>query len=144
MRWMLGTLLALAACEPPPEPAGGNVDPSLAILYPPKDIGCWPEQLDAPDTYEILFVVDIDNLDVIPPATATGDVPTEGHWHLQESGGSNVNMIDGISFVNEIPADPVRTGQTILFEAFLVSNLHRPLEEFEDFEDVVEITLGCE
>lgn len=90
MRFSVLVLAAATACAPPPyKPPGGGADdsgadaaddgrPRFEVLWPPQErtlTGC------------AMFVIDVDNLDLIEPAMEPPpvNVDGEGHWHVSSA-----------------------------------------------------------
>lgn len=76
--------LIASACEPPPE-AGGAAEPTIAIAYPPRDVGSIAT--DCVGDLDLLVVVDLDDIELQSPyEEGVEAVDGQGHWHATLGG----------------------------------------------------------
>jgi hypothetical protein len=144
---LLALFAALAvgtACQPPPPiDLGGSdtdasaPDPSVALVYPPINIGSWA--IDADCHVRMPVAVDIDDFELVDfREAAEADMlsPTQGHWHvtfdLLDFYATVITQSIDVDFFNT--ANPglakglASTGSTLLLGASLRHNDHSPIE----------------
>lgn len=132
----------IVACEPPPAPSDAGGEPAIEMIYPPSDIGTIPLTQEGSEQFLDLFlVVDIENLEYVPPVDSPEDVEGQGHYHF------NVND----AYVDAPPArfyefrsDPgeFKAGDRVKVSVTLASNTHQDLDTFANWIDVAEFTVG--
>lgn len=120
---VLGTLLGLVACAPPPLPAegddsGGVVAPSIEIVYPESS----QSEVLCPT---FMVVVDIEGFTLSPIVDGAANVEGEGHWHLLDSATYLTAADKEYTF---IPESKALTAGSHSLVAALSYNDHQPLD----------------
>ena len=135
MKSPLFLLVLVAACEPPPLSSGSG-QPSIEIIAPPTDVGQIALQPDG--TLKFLLAVDLDGIQYVRPSESQADpVEGQGHYHFHLNGEylgpPEEQLIEYVSDVDEFSA-----GSAMQLRVTLASNDHVDLDEFDDWEAIVE------
>lgn len=133
------SVAVLAACAPPPTPDGAATDPSIRLLYPPRDQDTLA--LDDQGRLSFLVVVDINDLEFVTPGEDNVDVDGQGHFHLS----LNDVYIDAPAeqyYSYTSAPDAYTAGQGLSVRVSVQSNTHKDLDESPDWEDIVEYTVA--
>lgn len=143
-RWICCLPLILLACEPPPDPladagAGGG-EPAIEMIHPPRDVGIIP--LNG-DRLEVFLTVAIYNLEFFSPDEPRDDAEGEGHWHLNVNGVYRDAPAQRFHLWRS-QAGEFEVGDRVQLSATLSSNMHRDLDMFDDWIDVIEFNVGEE
>ena len=158
MRSSLTLLILAVGCVPPPPVGGGDSgagggggDPSIEIVFPTPEMLVQlieghqvrvPIALNSNCELELIIAVDVDNIELVDPLETDGDVDGQGHWHLQmtvpERGYTAVS--DQAATLTE---DGLQVGALVNIAASLQSNGHEALDDFDDFDSDIEVTVGA-
>ncbi len=147
--WRLAFAIPIAGCAPP-DPVSGT-EPSIQLLYPTEDAPITAVDDDAGCHTSFLVVVDVRNLNFVPPAGDAGsaDVPGEGHWHLAINDvyyGAPAALWTDVAISSAQDAN-VCPGQSLELRVSLAQNDHEDLdgadgEPFPQWEQRVTLSLA--
>lgn len=140
-----GVLVAIAscvaACEPPPAPdlsSAGGGEPSVEILYPPRDVGGIALVREGDDCFlDMLVVADVRDFTYVSPTEQKEDVEGEGHFHFNVNGVYKDAPPDR-QFEWRSEANEFTAGRGVQISVTLASNTHRDLDAFSGWIDVIE------
>lgn len=138
-RWLINLCVLAAACAPPPIPSGGGGEPSIVMLFPPRDAGTLP--LNEEGVLTFLIVADVNGIEYVPPADGAVDVDGEGHYHVTVND-VYIGAPSAQAYQFKSGVDEYTVGQALSVRVSLQSNTHRDLDESPDWEDIAEYTVG--
>lgn len=135
-------LVVMSACLPEKGPEDGAT-PEIRLLYPTNASPVEASGEGADCTVELLVVVDILNLDFVPPSQATGAVDGEGHWHF-EINGDKRDRPEALWAEETLVGDRFCPGSTLNIRVALANGAHLDLDEFPTWEAVSEPEIVAE